>query len=98
MRMANRLPFTGLLLTSLTLILVPEAQAADPGFCRQYARAALIEVRGGLSDPACGGALRGTRWSSDFAVHYEWCLGVSNSAAGDERDARARYLKSCAGR
>jgi len=35
MRMANRLPFTGLLLTLLTLILVPEAQAADPGFCRQ---------------------------------------------------------------
>jgi hypothetical protein len=98
MRMANRLPFTGLLLTSLTLILVPEAQAADPGFCRQYARAALIQVRGGLSEPACAAGMHGTRWSSDFAVHYEWCLGASSAAAGDETDARTRYLKGCSGR
>jgi hypothetical protein len=98
MRMANKPPFTGLLLTLLTLILVPEAQAADPGFCRQYARAALIQVRGGLSDPACAGRLQGTRWSSDFAVHYEWCLGASFDAAGDERDARTRYLRGCSGR
>jgi hypothetical protein len=93
--MANRLPFTGLLLTLLTLILVPEAKAADPGFCRQYARAALIQVRGGLSDPACGRGLQGTRWSSDFAVHYEWCLGASFDAAGGERDARTNYLRGC---
>ena len=95
MRMANRLPFTGLLLTLLTLILVPEAYAADPGFCRQYVRAALIQVRGGLSDPACAGGLQGTRWSSDFAVHYEWCLGASFGAAGVERDARTQYLRGC---
>jgi hypothetical protein len=44
----------------------------------------------------CGGALQGSRWSSDFAVHYEWCLGVSLRAAGDERDFRAHHLKSCA--
>ena len=98
MRMANRLPFTGLLLTLLTLILVPEAYAADPGFCRQYVRAALIQVRGGLSDPACAGGLQGTRWSSDFAVHYEWCLGASFDAAAGEKDARTRYLQGCTGR
>ena len=96
--MTSKLPLAILPSILLAMMLPLAARAADPGFCRQYARAALIEVRGGLSDPACGGALRGTRWSSDFAVHYEWCLGVSNSAAGDERDARARYLKSCAGR
>jgi hypothetical protein len=98
MRMANRLPFTGLLLALLTLILAPEAQAADPDFCRQYARAALIQVREGLFDPACGRGLQGTRWSSDFAVHYESCLGASLDAAGGERDARTRYLKGCTGR
>ena len=74
------------------------AQAADPGFCRPYAKAALNQVRGGLTDPACAGRLQGARWSTDFAVHYEWCLGVSIAAAGTERDARTQYLKGCAGR
>jgi hypothetical protein len=73
------------------------AHAADPDFCKQYAKTALIQVRGGLSDPACGGGLQGTRWSTDFAVHYEWCLGVSLDAAGTERDTRTRYLRGCTG-
>ncbi len=74
------------------------AHAADPGFCRQYAQAALNQVRGGLANPACAGGLRGARWSSDFAVHYEWCLGASYGAAGAERDARTRFLRACSGR
>jgi hypothetical protein len=74
------------------------AHAADPGFCRQYARAALKQVQDGLSNPACGGALQGSRWSSDFAVHYEWCLGVSLRDVAEERDFRVRYLKKCAAR
>jgi hypothetical protein len=73
------------------------AHAADPVFCKQYARAALTQVRGGLSNPACAGDLQGARWSTDFAVHYEWCLGVSVDAAGTERDARTRYLRGCTG-
>jgi hypothetical protein len=73
------------------------AHAADPAFCRPYAQAALNQVRGGLSDPACAPRMQGARWSSDFAVHYEWCLGASAAAAGDERDARTRFLRGCAG-
>ena len=82
-----------MLLLSLTL-----AQAADPGFCRQYAKAALNQVRGGLTSPACASGLQGVRWSTDFSVHYEWCLGVSFDTAGSERDARMQRLKGCAGR
>jgi hypothetical protein len=74
------------------------AHAADPGFCRQYAHAALSQVRGGLADSGCGGSLKGARWSSDFAVHYEWCLGASTGAADAERDARVRHLRGCSGR
>ena len=74
------------------------AHAADPGFCRQYAKASLNQVRGGLANPACAGGLQGARWSSDFAVHYEWCLGASYGAAGAERDARTRFLRGCTGR
>jgi hypothetical protein len=71
------------------------AHAADPAFCREYTRAALNQVRGGLADPHCAGRLQGARWSTDFAVHYEWCLGVSPAAAGEERDARTQYLRGC---
>lgn len=95
--MTNKLPLTVFLSILPTLILFTEAQAADPGFCRQYAKAALNQVRGGLSNPACAGGLQGTRWSSDFAVHYEWCVGTSYAAAGSERDARTRFLRACSG-
>jgi len=69
--------------------------AADPAFCKQYARAALNQVRAGLSSPRCAGGLRGSRWSTDFSIHYEWCLGASVDAAGTERDSRANYLRAC---
>ena len=71
------------------------ARAADPGFCRQYTQAALNQVRAGLSNSRCAGGLQGSRWSSEFAVHYEWCLGTSFGAASGERDARTSYLRSC---
>jgi hypothetical protein len=87
-----------LLLSTFPACGVTAANAADPGFCRQYAQASLNQVRGGLSNPACGGGLQGARWSSDFSVHYEWCLGVSYAAAGAERDARTGLLRGCAGR
>jgi hypothetical protein len=74
------------------------AHAADPVFCKQYAQAALTQVRGGLSNPACAAGLQGARWSTDFAVHYEWCLGAFSGAAGTERDMRTRYLRGCTAR
>jgi hypothetical protein len=74
------------------------ALAADPGFCKTYAQAALVQVRGGLSNPACAGGMQGSRWSPEFQVHYEWCLGASFGAPGAERDARTRTLRACTGR
>jgi hypothetical protein len=71
------------------------AHAADPAFCRQYSRAALNQVRGGLSNPRCAAGMHGARWSSDFSVHDQWCLGVSYADAGAERDARTNYLRTC---
>ena len=96
--MAGRPGFSVGCVLSMLLSGLSAAHAADPGFCRPYAKAALNQVRGGLTDPSCAGKLRGARWSTDFAVHYEWCLGVSIGDAGIERDARAEYLKGCAGR
>ncbi len=94
--MMNRLP-AAVALTALFFVVwgAPGAQAADPAFCRQYSQAALNQVRLGLASPRCMGGLRGARWSSDFAVHYQWCLGASFGAAGSERDARTQYLRYC---
>ncbi len=95
--MANRLVLAAFFVSMFAVLGLTAAHAADPAFCKQYARAALNQVRGGLSDPACAPRLQGARWSSDFAVHYEWCLGASFGAAGGERDARTRYLRGCTG-
>jgi hypothetical protein len=94
--MANRRRLTGAFVSSVLLISgLTAAHAADPGFCKPYAEAALNQVRGGLSNPRCAGGMQGARWSSDFAVHYEWCLHASFGAAGTERDARTQYLRGC---
>lgn len=73
-----------------------EAPAADPALCRQYARGALVQVRGGLASPRCGAGLQGARWSTEFAVHYEWCLEAPQPAIAAEREARTKALKVCA--
>jgi hypothetical protein len=74
---------------------VPAAHAASPEFCRQYAQAALNQARGGRSQPGCRGAMDGDRWSMDFRVHYDWCLGHSPEAAESERGIRTGFLESC---
>jgi hypothetical protein len=73
-------------------------RAADPAFCKQYAKAALVQAREGLASPRCGAGLQGTRWSSEFPVQYEWCLEASREAVAAERDARAKVLKGCTDR
>jgi hypothetical protein len=89
---------TATALSIFVVLNVGAADAADPGFCKPYTKAALNQVRGGLANDRCAGSLQGARWSTEFAVHYEWCLGASVEAAGAERDARARFLKACTGR
>ena len=94
----------GRLSVAASILLLPvavaplPARAADPAFCRQYARAALVQARGALASPHCGAGLQGARWSSEFSAQYEWCLGASPDAAAAERDARTRYLKGCTDR
>jgi hypothetical protein len=85
-----------LLMSALAALMPLAAQAADPASCRDYATAAIRQVRGTLNNPRCLPGLQGARWSADFQVHYNWCLGASYAAMGSERDARTAYLRGCA--
>ena len=88
--------FAGLLGIVLGLA-VPStpANAAAPGFCRDYARAAINQVRGALSKPRCRAGMEGSRWSANERVHYGWCLGASPEAAEEERARRTEHIERC---
>jgi hypothetical protein len=97
--MAKKLPDIAGLLLAVLLVAAPTiVRAADPAFCKQYARSALVQAREGLASPRCGAGLQGARWSSEFSAQYEWCLEASREAIAVERDARTKALKGCADR
>jgi hypothetical protein len=73
------------------------AQAAGEGFCRDYANAALNQVRAALSLPGCRRGIGGPRWSAEYRIHFDWCLHASRDAADDERAARSGHLRDCRG-
>ena len=83
-------------LAALASLLSPQARAAEPGFCREYATAAVRQVELARSVPACN---RGTgpRWTIDYKVHYDWCLGAAPGAVEAERNARTNWIRSCRG-
>ena len=76
----------------------PAANAASREFCRDYARAAVRQVRGALSHGRCIRHIDddSARWSTDFQTHFRWCLDQSRDAAEAERDARRDKLERCA--
>jgi len=84
-----------MLAAALAVLLPLAAEAADRASCREYAEAAIRQVRGGINHPRCQPGMQGARWSADEAVHYNWCLAASDAAIGAERNARTAYLRSC---
>ena len=80
----------------VTTFSVP-ALAADPGFCADYARAAVHEVDVNMTIPGCFKGFD-ARWNRDFGHHYGWCLGVSYDAANAEREYRRARLAECRAR
>ena len=93
--MSKILIAAGLVGSTLLFVVPFSAQAAAPGFCGNYARAAITQVRLALSKPRCRGGMEGARWSADQRVHYDWCLGVAPQAAEQERAARTIHLERC---
>jgi hypothetical protein len=73
------------------------AQAAPPGFCRDYAKAAVRQVEIARSTSACNRGV-GERWTTTYRVHFDWCLGAAPGAVEAERAARTNWIRSCRGR
>lgn len=86
------------LLTPAFAILLPlAARAAPPPFCRDYAAAAVRQVELARAIPACNRGA-GPRWTTDYRVHFDWCLGVGPGVVAAERAARTNWLRACRGR
>ena len=96
--MLQKLGFRTLLFSigAIALSAIP-AGAADRDLCRDYAGTALRQVHDALSIPACRTGLKGDRWSSDYRVHFNWCLRAAIPKVESERGARAGHLWGCGG-
>ena len=79
----------------VALLPVQTARAAGPEFCRDYARAAEAQVRGGLEHRRCADGMRGPEWSPEYRVHFDWCLGATREEADRQRERRRVYLDRC---
>ena len=93
--MEKKLMHAVIIAAGLAALMPVSAHAADPAFCRNYAQAAINQVRGALANPGCAARIQGARWSSDLQLHYGWCLSQPYAAAGAERDARTAFLRGC---
>ena len=78
----------------ISFIGIPAANAADPAVCNTYATAALRQVKLAYEIPGCA-HVEGPRWSSDYNVHFNWCLTQDYGQIGREREIRTGYLRSC---
>lgn len=73
------------------------ALAADPDFCRDYARNAIQQYRIAMDHRRCAERVHDFAvWSPDFQHHYGWCLGVSRDQAWAGRNQRQELLSQCA--
>jgi hypothetical protein len=81
---------------ALAIVMPIGAQAAGPEFCREYATAAVRQVELARSVQACNRGT-GARWTIDYKVHFDWCLGAAPPAVEAERQARTNWIRSCRG-
>lgn len=73
----------------------PAAQAADPHFCDNYAHTAVRQSE--LAQRACANGVNTSepRWSPNFRLHYDWCLGAPYVDAKRERESRKVVINRC---
>lgn len=73
------------------------ARAETASFCNQYASKALHDAQQVRSNPKCNARnLHGGVFSTDYNVHYTWCLRVDANRAHAGTAQREAYLNRCA--
>ena len=55
------------------------ASAADERACEDYAHAAIVQIRGGMSIPRCERGMQGARWSPEKRPTPASCAALSRS-------------------
>ena len=86
------------LLATAAMVVAPvKANAAPPEFCRDYADAAVNQVRAALANPGCASVAVGPRWRPEHRLHFIWCLSQPIPIVESERGARTGYLRACRG-
>jgi hypothetical protein len=92
--MSSKLNRCATAIAALVLLSIPagDVLAASDEVCRDYAQAALRQVKL-MHEHRCG--FTTARWSDDWNVHFQWCRGVSYEQVGFERDVRTRELRQC---
>jgi hypothetical protein len=88
----TRLIWGSLLALAATTAISAPAQAAPPGFCHTYAKAAVHQNKRN-SFKGCG--YSGWRWHGWYQGHYKWCRSTSKAFARSERIQRFVMLKQC---
>ncbi|MCH9808150.1 MAG: hypothetical protein K0U74_10480 [Alphaproteobacteria bacterium] len=81
-----------LLALAAATVISTTAQAAPPGFCHKYAKAAVHQNHRNIIK-GCG--YSGWRWHAWYQGHYKWCRSTSKGFARSERVNRFILLKQC---
>ena len=74
------------------------ASAANAEFCRDYARSAVRQAQAVMNSGRCEWIFRNgsqARWSTDWRVHFNWCLSTGYDNANREREARHEAVQRC---
>ena len=76
---------------------ISSAEAADEGYCKEYASTAVSQVKTAERHRRCEGYLRDdpNRWNSNWRDHYNWCRDNRRDDVRGERVKRERILDKC---
>jgi hypothetical protein len=80
--------------SAMILVVGGSALAESPGYCHDYAAAAVIAAGENLAYRC---HFSGPRWATNYAFHYAWCLAAIRPDTIKERFTRRHMIIACHG-